>query len=155
MGNGERGFIYDFGVQVPGGAEAVRAPLDDPRRGSGSWMHSRPPTSGDSEPDGFNALVMGADLDWRDVSLLRSIGRYLRQVGVTYSQSYFAQALSSNVDIARQPDPALPDPFRSQDRARRQGSDGERRASSSTRSRGRSTTWPALIMIESCGPSWR
>ena len=45
---------------------------------------------------------MGADLDWRDVSVLRSIGRYLRQVGFTYSQSYFAQALSSNVDIARQ-----------------------------------------------------
>ena len=44
---------------------------------------------------------MGADLDWREVSLLRSIGRYLRQVGITYSQSYFAQALSSNVDIAR------------------------------------------------------
>ena len=34
--------------------------------------------------------------------MLRSIGRYLRQVGITYSQSYFAQALSSNVDIARQ-----------------------------------------------------
>ena len=57
--------------------------------------------SGDSEPDGYNALVMGADLDWREVSLLRSIGHYLRQVGITYSQSYFAQALSSNVDIAR------------------------------------------------------
>ena len=49
---------------------------------------------GHSESDGFNALIMGADLDWRDVSVLRSIGRYLRQVGFTYSQSYFAQALS-------------------------------------------------------------
>ena len=58
--------------------------------------------AGLSEPDGFNALVMGADLDWRDVSLLRAVGRYLRQVGVTYSQTYIAQALSANVDIARQ-----------------------------------------------------
>ena len=57
--------------------------------------------AGLSEPDGFNALVMGADLPWRDVSLLRAIGRYLRQVGVTFSQTYIAQALIANVDIAR------------------------------------------------------
>ncbi|HVD19112.1 MAG TPA: NAD-glutamate dehydrogenase [Propionibacteriaceae bacterium] len=100
MGNGERGFIYDFGVQVPGGAEAVQSRWTSEARQrfmaafSASYV-------GDSESDRFNALIMGADLDWRDVSVLRSIGRYLRQVGITYSQSYFAQALSSNVDIAR------------------------------------------------------
>ena len=58
--------------------------------------------TGLSEPDGFNALVMGADLGWREVSVLRAIGRYLRQAGVTYSQTYVAQALSANVDLARQ-----------------------------------------------------
>ena len=109
---------------------------------------------GESESDGFNALVMGADLDWRDVSVLRSIGRYLRQVGITYSQSYFAQALSSNVDIARQLIQLFQtrfDPKTGLDvKAPRR-----RPTSSSTRSRRRSTTWPALIMIESCGPSWR
>ncbi len=57
--------------------------------------------TGLSEPDGFNALVMGADLDWRQVSVLRAIGRYLRQVGVTYCQTYIAQALTANVDLAR------------------------------------------------------
>ena len=44
---------------------------------------------------------MGADLDWRQVSVLRAIGRYLRQGGVTYSQTYLAQALAANVDLAR------------------------------------------------------
>ncbi len=58
--------------------------------------------SGLSESDSFNALVMGADLGWRDVSVLRAIGRYLRQVGITFSQTYIAQALSVNVDLARQ-----------------------------------------------------
>ncbi len=58
--------------------------------------------AGNSEPDGYNALVMGADLSWRDVSVLRAIGRYLRQAGGTYSQTYIAQALSANVDLARQ-----------------------------------------------------
>jgi glutamate dehydrogenase len=101
MGKDQRAFIYDFGVRVPGGADAVHSRWTPEARQrfmdafSASYV-------GQSESDGFNALVMGADLHWRDVSLLRSIGRYLRQVGLTYSQSYFAQALSSNVDIARQ-----------------------------------------------------
>jgi glutamate dehydrogenase len=100
LGNDQRAFIYDFGVRVPGGPDAVRTRWTPDARQrfmeafSASYV-------GHSESDGFNALVMGADLDWRDVSVLRSIGRYLRQVGITYSQSYFAQALSSNVDIAR------------------------------------------------------
>jgi glutamate dehydrogenase len=101
MGDGQRGFIYDFGIRVPGGAEAVRSrwTLEARRRFTDAFAASY---FGDSESDRFNALVMGADFSWRDVSVLRSIGRYLRQVGITYSQSYFAQALTSNVDIARQ-----------------------------------------------------
>jgi len=101
MGKDQRAFIYDFGVRVPGGAEAVRSrwTLQARQRFMEAFSASY---VGDSESDGYNALVMGADLDWRDVSVLRSIGRYLRQVGVTYSQSYFAQALSNNVDVARQ-----------------------------------------------------
>src|SRR5512133_1414209 len=101
MGNDQRSFIYDFGIQVPGGADAVRNrwTLDARQRFMEAFSASY---DGESESDGYNALVMGADLDWRDVSVLRSIGRYLRQVGVTYSQSYFAQALSQNVDVARQ-----------------------------------------------------
>jgi glutamate dehydrogenase len=99
--NDQRAFIYDFGVRVPGGAEAVRTrwTLEARQRFMEAFSASY---NGDSESDGYNALVMRADLDWRDVSVLRSIGRYLRQVGITYSQTYFAQALSSNVDVARQ-----------------------------------------------------
>ena len=101
IGKDHRAFIYDFGVRVPGGADAVRArwTLQARQRFMEAFSASY---VGDSEPDGFNALVMGADLDWRDVTVLRAVGRYLRQVGITYSQSYFAQALSSNVDITRQ-----------------------------------------------------
>ncbi len=100
MSDRERGFIYDFGIQVRGGAAAVRSrwTTEARRRFMAAFSASY---VGDSESDGFNALIMGADLDWREVSVLRSIGRYLRQVGITYSQSYFAQALNSNVDITR------------------------------------------------------
>ena len=43
----------------------------------------------------FQALVMVAELGWREVSVLRAVGRYLRQVGVTYSQTYLPSALTS------------------------------------------------------------
>jgi glutamate dehydrogenase len=101
ISKGQRGYIYDFGVQVPGGADVVPSRWTSEARHrfmdafSASYV-------GASESDGYNALVMGAEFDWPDVSVLRSIGHYLRQVGITYSQSYFAQALNTNVDIARQ-----------------------------------------------------
>ena len=43
LGSDERAFIYDFGLTVPGGAEAVRA-AGRPRRGSSSWTPSPPRT---------------------------------------------------------------------------------------------------------------
>ncbi|HWJ52243.1 MAG TPA: NAD-glutamate dehydrogenase domain-containing protein, partial [Propionibacteriaceae bacterium] len=100
LGQSERAYVYDLGLTVPGGAEAVKSRWTPEARRqfmdafSASYL-------GQSEPDGFNALVMSADLQWREVTLLRAVGRYLRQVGVTYSQTYIAQALTANVDLAR------------------------------------------------------
>ena len=55
-----------------------------------------------AESDAFCGLVMAAGLGWREVSLLRAVGHYLRQGGVSYSQTYMAQALAANTGIARQ-----------------------------------------------------
>jgi glutamate dehydrogenase len=100
LGNDERAFIYDFGLRVPGGSKAIATRWAMPARQQfiDAFAASY---SGLSEADRFNALVMGADLDWREVAILRVIGRYLRQAGTTYSQTYIAQALSSNVDLAK------------------------------------------------------
>ncbi|MBA3529826.1 MAG: NAD-glutamate dehydrogenase [Propionibacteriaceae bacterium] len=100
LGTDERAFIYDFGLRVPGGAQAVSSDWTPAARSRFMEAFSAS-YSGSSEPDQFNALVMGAGLSWRQVSVLRVIGRYLRQAGTTYSQTYIAQALSSNVDLAR------------------------------------------------------
>jgi glutamate dehydrogenase len=101
LGPGERGYIYDLGMKVPGGADAVRS-----RWGASARQQFMDAFSasyrGHTEADGFHALVMRADLDWRDVTLLRAVGRYLRQVGVNYSQTYIASALAANVDLTRQ-----------------------------------------------------
>ena len=100
FGRADRRYIYEFGLAVPGGVDAVasRWTPNARQRFMDAFFASY---SGLSEPDGFNALVMGADLSWHQVAVLRAVGRYLRQAGTPYSQSYIAQALSGNVDIAR------------------------------------------------------
>ncbi|HWA02417.1 MAG TPA: NAD-glutamate dehydrogenase [Rhizomicrobium sp.] len=57
--------------------------------------------SGEAESDGFNRLVLCAELAWRDVTILRAAAKYLRQAAIAFSQEYMEQALSRNPDIAR------------------------------------------------------
>jgi len=57
--------------------------------------------SGEIEDDGFNRLVLGARLGWREVVILRACSRYLRQLGVTFSQRYMAETLAANPHVAR------------------------------------------------------
>ena len=56
--------------------------------------------SGQAESDGFNRLVIGAELFWRDVTILRTAAKFLRQTGIQFSQDYMEQALAHNPDIA-------------------------------------------------------
>src|SRR3954454_11588284 len=57
---------------------------------------------GGAENDGFNALVMAAGLMWRDVVLLRTIARFLRQIRVPYSQGYMSETLVKHQQISAQ-----------------------------------------------------
>jgi glutamate dehydrogenase len=56
---------------------------------------------GDAENDSFNRLVVGARLDWRAVAMLRLYARYLKQLGISYSQDFIADTLSRYLDITR------------------------------------------------------
>jgi glutamate dehydrogenase len=55
----------------------------------------------EAEDDGFNRLVLGAELEWHEVVILRAYSRYLRQIGVTLSEAYIQQTLAANPGIAR------------------------------------------------------
>ncbi|KKB09092.1 NAD-glutamate dehydrogenase [Devosia chinhatensis] len=46
-----------------------------------------------AETDQLNSLVTIAGLDWHQASFLRALSRYLRQVGISYSQRYVARVL--------------------------------------------------------------
>ncbi|MCJ2033982.1 NAD-glutamate dehydrogenase [Methylobacterium sp. J-068] len=56
---------------------------------------------GQAESDGYNRLVLEAELPWRDVALLRAFGRYLRQLRIRYGQDYLAATLAAHAGIAR------------------------------------------------------
>jgi len=56
--------------------------------------------AGDAESDGFNKLVIAGSLGWRDVAILRTVAKYLRQAGLSFSQDYLEQTLARNPDIA-------------------------------------------------------
>jgi glutamate dehydrogenase len=89
-------WIYDFGLDYGEGvelhADRVRQIFQDAF--AAVWR-------GACENDGFNRLVLGAELTWRGVALLRAIAKYLRQGGSTFSQTYMEEALAGNPDLAR------------------------------------------------------
>jgi glutamate dehydrogenase len=55
-----------------------------------------------AESDGYNALVLETGLGWRDVALIRTISRFLRQIRVAYSQDYMWSTLRKFPAIAAQ-----------------------------------------------------
>jgi glutamate dehydrogenase len=53
------------------------------------------------EIDRFNELVLRAGLTWRQVVVLRSYAKYLRQAGFPYSQSHIETVINDNAETAR------------------------------------------------------
>ena len=94
---GRRSFwIYDIGVvcgpDVDLRAVATRTAFQDAF--TGVWV-------GDFENDRLGALVLGAGLTGREVSLLRALVKYLREAGATFSDRYLQAALTGNRSVAR------------------------------------------------------
>lgn len=96
---GRRSYIYDFGLRVPGGTAAVDTDWTMPARDrfmaafTASW-------TGRAEPDAYQGLVSSAAMTWQQAAVLRTVGRYLRQVRLPYSQAYIASALRANPELA-------------------------------------------------------
>ena len=89
-------WIYDFGLVYAGEGEletdAVREAFQD------AFLRA---WRGDVENDGYNRLVLGAGLTWRDITVLRAIGKYLRQAGTRFSDRYVEQTVCTHPEIAR------------------------------------------------------
>ena len=86
-------YIYEFGLRY------ARALPDD----SGELFQDaiRSIWEGHNEIDGFNALVLGAGLTWRQATVLRAYAKYMRQGNSPFALDYIQDALRFNVDITR------------------------------------------------------
>ena len=93
--------IYDFGLRAKDAtvwdsdelrtAEEVAADFEEAF--SVAWSRQ-------GESDTLNNLVLDADLSWRSIVILRTLVRYLRQVG-SFSLDYLESALVANPHISR------------------------------------------------------
>jgi glutamate dehydrogenase len=94
--DGPQVWIHDLGLSTP-----PPGPLDS-TRGSAAFQEAFARVwSGDSEDDGFNRLVLGAGLTWREVTVLRAYSKYLRQASTRFSQAYMEDALVEHPDVTR------------------------------------------------------
>ncbi|GAB4006707.1 hypothetical protein GCM10029992_58290 [Glycomyces albus] len=88
-------YLHDFGLKMPGrAAKAVpqlRVRFENAFRAA--W-------SGEAASDRFNELVLHAGLTWRQVVVLRSLSKYLRQAGFVFSQDFIADTLCDYPEIA-------------------------------------------------------
>lgn len=92
-------WIYDFGLRMPMSSGNGDYLADDARERfqdafAAVWQ-------GEAENDGFNSLVLGAGLSWRQAMVLRAYAKYLRQAGSTFSQDYMEDTLHTNVHTTR------------------------------------------------------
>jgi glutamate dehydrogenase len=88
-------YIHDFGLVLRSGAridlDAVKANFEEAF--GRIW-------SAEMENDGFNRLVIGAGLSWRQVVILRACCKFLLQAAIPFSQAYMEETLGRYPHIA-------------------------------------------------------
>jgi glutamate dehydrogenase len=94
--NGKVVWIHDFTLQTTGGTvvdiHRIRPIFED--LFSRVWY-------GEAENDAFNRLLLSSYMSWREIALLRTFARYMRQIRVSNSQTFISNTLVHHVDLAR------------------------------------------------------
>ncbi len=91
LADGSHRFIYDFGLSF-----SEELADDDYDRISEAFMAG---WEGKKEAGVFDRLVV-AGLSWQHVTIIRALGKYLRQAGFTYSDAYVGEVYSDNPQIS-------------------------------------------------------
>jgi glutamate dehydrogenase len=94
--SGGAAWIQDFELEHRDGARIDLARVAPLLRIAilGAWR-------GEIENDGFNRLLLAAELAAREIVVLRAYCRYLLQTGIPFSQAYMERVLVSNAGVAR------------------------------------------------------
>ncbi|MFB9378697.1 NAD-glutamate dehydrogenase [Kineococcus gynurae] len=97
--DGRQVWIYDVGLRLPADVWQLDS---DPRAARARFCAAFAAAwTGAAESDSLARLVLAAQLDWRQVAVLRAMTRYLRQVGLSYSVDYVTNCLVGHVGITR------------------------------------------------------
>ena len=84
-------WIYDFGLRcATDDLEQVRERFQEAFLGV--WR-------GDLEDDGLNGLVLAAEMNARQITVIRAIAKYLRQAGIPFSDAYMERTLIGHPGI--------------------------------------------------------
>jgi glutamate dehydrogenase len=54
---------------------------------------------GEAESDNFNRLLLGTQMNWREIALLRAYAKYLKQINFGFSPKYIAETLAQHLHI--------------------------------------------------------
>ncbi|MDX1633355.1 MAG: NAD-glutamate dehydrogenase [Marinobacter sp.] len=93
--NGRTIWIHDFSLQAASGATVdihrIKPIFEDLFRRV--WYK-------EAENDSFNRLVLASYLSWRQIAVLRTYARFMRQIRISNSQSFIATTLVNHVSMA-------------------------------------------------------
>ena len=89
-------WVHDFQMQSRAGAEIDLATVRDSFHEGFARVCDQSVAD-----DGFNNLILGAGLEWREILILRAYCKFLLQSRVAYSQSYMEETLANNPQLAR------------------------------------------------------
>ena len=88
-------WISDFGMQVIGATVDLEVISERFKAAfARTW-------EGNIENDGFNSLVLRAQLSWQEILILRVYAKYLLQIGSRYSAAYIETALATHAELAK------------------------------------------------------
>ena len=89
LSDGKKVWIHDFEIETQDGDPVVIEDIYDHFiEGFSRIWHK------EVENDGFNRLILSANLSWKDCQLIRAYAKYIRQLHVTFSQPYMQEVLT-------------------------------------------------------------
>jgi glutamate dehydrogenase len=88
-------WVHDFHMETRDGAEVELGTVRD--RFHECFVRV---FEGDNADDGFNKLVLGAGLGWREILILRAYCKFLLQSRIPFSQAYMEETLAANPMLA-------------------------------------------------------
>ncbi|SIS73486.1 NAD-glutamate dehydrogenase [Neptunomonas antarctica] len=94
--DGQSFWIHDFTLIYQGAEPVVLDEVKDVFHNAFASIWN-----GCAENDEFNHLVIGANLSWREVSMLRAYARYSKQIRFGFSQPYIAGTLARHIQVTK------------------------------------------------------